>query len=255
MPPGAILAAMRSGPAGRAGRSRWPRPGPSPRRPGRRSTARRRAGARTGASSSRRPLWTMPSQGTSGWVDAWLSLMATSPRGASRRSGVGPRQVEPAVEGRDDRDRRDPREEQARPLEVRVDRGRTRRRPVDDLAHGQLEPRGGVPQVAGRAEGLGDRGDEPPRHDRVAGREGRHLVAAPVELVDEAVDDALGPAVGERRDALQRRSDLGDAKGTGHARYYLETAPAAGRRRARGQCRTTRRTGWCDLVLVRCWSG
>ena len=35
----------------------------------------------------------------------------------------------------------------------------------------------------------------------IAAGEGRHLVAAPVELLDELVDDALGPAVRARRDA------------------------------------------------------
>src|SRR5439155_1553842 len=50
------------------------------------------------------------------------------------------------------------------------------------------------------------------RHYRVAGREGRDVVAAIRELANELEHDALGPAVALGRDALDRRRDLPDAK-------------------------------------------
>jgi hypothetical protein len=49
-----------------------------------------------------------------------------------------------------------------------------------------------------------------PRHPRIATREGRDLVATPVQLTNQLADDPLGSPITERRDGLQGRSDLGD---------------------------------------------
>ena len=105
----------------------------------------------------------MPAHGTSGWVEAWFSLMATSPRGGSTQQRVRPRQVETAVEGRDDRDRADPRQEQAGPLEVAVDDVELVG-VVEDLLDRLLELRQRVADVADRSERLGDRRDVPSWH-------------------------------------------------------------------------------------------
>ena len=69
--------------SGRRWRSRSPRPAPLTGviRPTKHSASPARRS--NGAASSRRPLWTMPAQGTSGWVSAWFRLMATRPGGGS----------------------------------------------------------------------------------------------------------------------------------------------------------------------------
>ena len=78
----------------------------------------------------------------------------------------------------------------------------------------RLHVRQRVAGVAGRAERLRHGLDEPARHHGVAAGERGDVVAAAVQLGDESMDDPLGAAVGERRDTLERRCDLGDAKGT-----------------------------------------
>ena len=84
--------------------------------------------------------------------------------------------------------------------------------PVEDLHHRREEVTARVTPEALGAKRLGDRRHESPRNRRVARGERRHLVAAPDELGNELVDDALGAAVRVRRDALDGRRDLGDAQ-------------------------------------------
>ena len=83
-------------------------------------------------------------------------------------------------------------------------------RPVEHVAHGQVEVGRGITRVARRAERLRDGRHVMTGNLRIAAGEGRHLVAAPVELSDELEHDALGAAVGAWRDALHGRGDLGD---------------------------------------------
>ncbi len=73
-----------------------------------------------GASIRVSPLW-MTVHGTAGWVDAWLSLIATRPPVARRSDSVAQGSIETTVERRNDRDRRHSREQQTGPLEMRVD--------------------------------------------------------------------------------------------------------------------------------------
>jgi hypothetical protein len=72
---------------------------------------------------------------------------------------------------------------------------------IEDLLDRQVEPGRRVAAVAGRPERLLDG-----RHERAGTSESplakRHLMAAPVELLDELVDDALRPAIRTRRDTL-----------------------------------------------------
>ena len=81
---------------------------------------------------------------------------------------------------------------------------------VEHVAHGQEEIGRGVTHVARRAKRLRDGRHVMTGNLRIAAGEGRHLVAAPVELSDELEHDALGAAVGAWRDALHGRGDLGD---------------------------------------------
>ena len=55
------------------------------------------------------------------------------------------------------------------------------------------------------------RGDEPRARARIARREERDVVAAAHELFREPGDDALGPSIQPRRDALEQRGNLSDA--------------------------------------------
>ena len=68
----------------------------------------------------------------------------------------------------------------------------------------------------GRAQSFGDRHHVPAGHDRITAGEGRHLVAAAVELRDELEDDPFRAAIGDRWDRLERRRDLGDTERCGH---------------------------------------
>jgi hypothetical protein len=52
-----------------------------------------------------------------------------------------------------------------------------------------------------------------------------------MELGDELVHDALSAAVGNRRDALQRRRDLSDAEWSGHP--FLQADMVAANRKMR----------------------
>src|SRR5664280_3567966 len=74
----------------------------------------------------------------------------------------------------------------------------------------QTERRVGFVAEIDRAKSPGHRRDVSPRRPRIAAREGRDLVATPIELANELVDDPLRAPVADRRDGLQRRSDLGD---------------------------------------------
>ena len=74
----------------------------------------------------------------------------------------------------------------------------------------QAERRVGVVAEADRAKRPWDRRNVSPRHPRIAAREGRDLVATPIELANELVDDPLRASVPDRRDGLQGRSNLGD---------------------------------------------
>src|SRR6476659_4247816 len=51
---------------------------------------------------------------------------------------------------------------------------------------------------------------------RVAARERRPRMTPPVELDDQFVDYPLGPAVARRRDAFERRGNVGDAQRASH---------------------------------------
>ena len=90
------------------------------------------------------------------------------------------------------------------------------RLPGEDLVERQLHVRQRVARVAERAQGLRDGLDVPAGDDRVRAGERRDLVAAAVELGDQAVDDPLRSAVGARRDTLEWWRDLGDAERAGH---------------------------------------
>jgi len=97
---------------------------------------------------------------------------------------------------------------------------------VEDSVDGEVEVRRRVPAEAAGPQGLGDGRDQATGNVRVATGEGRDVVTAPVELAHELVDDALGPAIGARRDSFHRRRDLGDAQRTGHE-VLLGTDPRA----------------------------
>ena len=179
----------RSGAAGRsAARSRSPRRSPSPARPGRRSTARRPGAARTASRrASARCGRPRPSR-TRGCDDAWFALIATRP-------GVGPRErLGRPTAGRAGRGRstrpgsaRSRASRNARPLEMAVDDVELVRA-VEDIPDRQVEIRRRVAAVAGRPEGLRDGRDEASRHLRIAAGEGRHLMAAPIQLAHELDD-------------------------------------------------------------------
>ena len=125
------------------------------------------------------------------------------------QQAVGIRHVEPAMERRHDRHRCDPREEQVDPLQVAVDDVELAS-VLEDAVERQLHERQGFACVADRSERLLDGLDMPSRHDRVAARERRDVVAAPVELRHKPMHDPLGAAVRAGRDALEGRCDLGD---------------------------------------------
>src|SRR5664279_1555739 len=74
----------------------------------------------------------------------------------------------------------------------------------------QTERRVGFVAEIDRAKSPGHRRDVSPRRPRIAAREGRDLVATPIELANQLVDDPLGSPITERRDGLQGRSNLGD---------------------------------------------
>ena len=133
---------------------------------------------------------------------------------ARRRVGErigGPRKVEPTVEGRDDRDRRDSGEQQVRPLKMGVDDVELVRA-IQDGPHRREDVRERVSGVVGGAKRQRDGRDVPPGHPGVAAREGRDLVAATDQFLHQLVDDPFGAPVAERRDAFERWSDLGDPK-------------------------------------------
>ena len=182
MPPGATLAAMRSGRPASLGDldgldGALLLGDPADEAQGVAASSLERGVVEAQAVVDDRPPTARP-----GWVDAWLSLMATSPRGAIPQERVRPRQVEPTVEGRHDGDRAR-RARGAGSVHSRCEwirsnssaRSTTSR--MVSWNHGAR-----VAEVAGRAQGLGDRGDVATGDDRIAGREGRDLVAAPVEL-------------------------------------------------------------------------
>ncbi len=87
---------------------------------------------------------------------------------------------------------------------------------VEDRQHRRQDEPARIVAKAGRAERLRHGRDEAAGHVGVARRERRDLVTTADELDDELVDDALGAAVHLGRDALDRRSDLGDSQGSGH---------------------------------------
>ena len=215
-PSGPTLAAIRSGRPGRLWRSRSPRRSPSPAPPGRRSRARRRGGARTAhRRASGRCGRPRPTR-RSGWVAAWLSLIATSPASAARSVAAAqarssrPWNVETTGIGETRASRK---LAHSRWLWMMSNSAARSRTSLDrQVEPGRRRRRCSRPAGAPR----GRSATSMPGHLRVAAGEGRDLVAAPVELLDELVDDALGPAIRTRRDALHRRRDLGDAKRTGH---------------------------------------
>ena len=166
-----------------------------------------------------RPLW-ITVQGTSGCVDAWLSLIATRPRRRIPQRLGRKGQVEPAVEGRDDRDRGHAREHQVGPLEVRVDDVELGRA-VEDRPHRREHVGHRLADVSLGAERALHGRDQAARDIRVAARERRDLVATAVELGHQLEDDPLGATVREGRDTLERRSDVGDAKRAVHRKRYL----------------------------------
>ena len=186
------------------------RPVPSRRPSGRRSRAPSPGCSRNGASASERPLGTT-SQATCGCDDAWSRLMATSPPGASAR-------------------RADAHGWSMRPwnvLTTGTDRARARTRPAnsrwawmrsnDDGPSQdgvQRRDRVGRPVIdpAERPQGPLDGRDQPRRGRRVAAGEEGHLVAAPLELAQQLVDDPLGAAVATGWHGLQGRRHLGDAQ-------------------------------------------
>ncbi len=121
------------------------------------------------------------------------------------------RLVQPAVEGHHDRDGCRPRQEQADPLEVRMDHVELVR-PTQDVRHGRHEiARPGVRNLARGPKGLGHGGHEAAGGGGgVARREQGHVVAPRDELADERVHHALRSTVAGRRDGLLRWCDLGD---------------------------------------------
>ena len=82
------------------------------------------------------------------------------------------------------------------------------------VEHRRQDETGRIVAEAGRAERLRHGRHEAAGDVGVARRERRDLVAAPDELDDELVDDALGAAVHLGWDALDGRGDLGDSQGS-----------------------------------------
>ena len=108
---------------------------------------------------------------------------------------------------------------------------------------------GGSP---GRTKCPLDRRHEPAGGRRIAAGEHGHVVAAPIELANELVDDPLGTAVARRRDGLERRRDLGDPEASADAVHRSSLPRPAGpvdrassdRRADQPTSRSRRRSTW-----------
>jgi hypothetical protein len=132
-------------------------------------------------------------------------------RRAERAGSKG--QIQPAVEGHDDGNVRRPRQEQADPLEVRVDHVEFVG-PTKDVHHARDEIAGPrIGNLAGGSEGARDGRHQPRGGGRgIAGGEQRHVMPPGHQLADQRVDDALRAAVARRWHGLLRRCNLGDAQ-------------------------------------------
>ena len=140
-----------------------------------------------------------------------------------------PGPVEPTVEGDRHRGRADPGQEDTGEVEMRVDDVELIGLPEDRVERRQdKRPILGDPPLG--PERPLDRRNQPAGRRRVAAGEHGHIVAAPVELTDELIDDPLGSAVAGRRDGLEGRRDLGDAE-AGALTAHLASLPCPGRER------------------------
>src|ERR1035437_5708239 len=90
-----------------------------------------------------------------------------------------PRHIEPLVKGGHDRNPRAPGELEVPRTDMRVDEVETVLL-VQDQLNRPAKRRGGVVAEADRAKRPWDRRNMPPRHLRLAAREGRDLVATPI---------------------------------------------------------------------------
>src|ERR1035437_9732167 len=158
-----------------------------------------------------------------------------------------PRQVEPLVKGGHDRNPRAPGELQVPRIEMGGDELENVLLLEDQLDR-PAERRGGVVAEADRAKRPWDRRNVSPRHPRIATREGRDLVATPIELTNQLADDPLGSPVTDRRDGLQGRSYLGDPQ-----RMAAPTpCPGAHSRTTTSNCASLRRTSALVSPRHRC---
>src|SRR5450759_10364 len=169
------------------------------------------------------------------------------PAPASVEGIARPRQVEPPVKGGHDWNPRAPGELQVPRIDMGVDKIETVLLLEDHLERPAAR-RGGVVAEPDRPKGPWDRRNESARHPRIAAREGRDLVATPIELTNPITDDPLGSPVTDRRDGLQGRSDLGDPQ-----RLAGPTpCPGAHSRTTTSNCASLRRTSALVSPRHRC---
>ena len=120
-----------------------------------------------------------------------------------------PRYVEPLMKGGHDRNPRAPGEFQVPRTEMGMDEVKIVLQ-FEDQFGGPAERRCRVVSEADRAKRPWDRRNVSPRHPRIAARERRDLVATPIQLVHQLVDDPLCSPVAGRWNGLDRRGYLGD---------------------------------------------
>ena len=87
---------------------------------------------------------------------------------------------------------------------------------LEDRPDRGVEPRRRIAPEPVRPQRAGDGRDEVPRHRGIGAGEGRDIVAAREQLVDEGCDDPFGAAIAPRGDGLHGRRDLGNSEATGH---------------------------------------
>ena len=154
-------------------------------------------------------------------------------RRAERAGSKG--QIQAAMEGHDDGNVRRPRQEQADPLEMRVDHIEFAC-PTKDVHHARHEvTRPRVGNLAGGSEGARDGRHQPRGGGRgIAGGEQGHVMPSGHQLADQRVHDTLRATVARRWHGLLRRCNLGDTQraqrgrchGVGHRLKYRSFRPS-----------------------------